>query len=65
MRRGALGWSTLEKRRRRGNLIQLHRIHHDHIQVIFINGDRKLASDGEDKSRQGTQELVIDRARYN
>ena len=45
-RREALGWSTLEERRRRGDLIQLHKIQHRHDRVTFINGDQKLASDG-------------------
>ncbi|RNA07571.1 RNA-directed DNA polymerase from mobile element jockey-like [Brachionus plicatilis] len=35
-RREALGWSTIEKTPRRGDLIQLHKIQHGHDRETFI-----------------------------
>ena len=37
-RREALCWTTLEDRRRRGDLIQLHKIQHGHDRVELIHG---------------------------
>ncbi|RNA17853.1 RNA-directed DNA polymerase from mobile element jockey-like [Brachionus plicatilis] len=54
-RREALGWSTLEERRRRSDLIQLHKIQHGHDRVTFVNGDQKLASDGLDSPAGNTR----------
>ncbi|RNA35679.1 RNA-directed DNA polymerase from mobile element jockey [Brachionus plicatilis] len=54
-RREALGWSTLEERLRRDDLIQLHKLQHGHDRVIFIIGNQKLASDGLDSPAGNTR----------
>ncbi|RNA13056.1 TPR repeat-containing protein [Brachionus plicatilis] len=51
--REALEWTTLEERRRRGDLIKLHKIQHD--QVTFIYGDQELASYGLDSPTDNTR----------
>ncbi|RNA30377.1 hypothetical protein BpHYR1_031955 [Brachionus plicatilis] len=38
----AIGWSALEERFTRGDLIQLHKIQHSHDRVTLLNGDQKL-----------------------
>lgn len=47
-RRETLGWTTLEDRRRRGDLIQLHKIQHGHDRVELIHGNQVSASHGLD-----------------
>ena len=60
-RREALGWTTLEDRRRRGDLIQLHKIHHGHDRVEFVHGNQLLASSHLDSpaghTRRGQQSI--------
>jgi hypothetical protein len=62
-RREALGWTTLEDRRRRGDLIQLHKIHHGHDKVDFIHGNQLLASNKLDSPAGHTRrgQLAIER----
>ena len=62
-RREALGWTTLEDRRKRGDLIQLHKIQHGHDRVHFINGIQMLASNELDSpaGRTRNNHLAIER----
>lgn len=73
-RRQALGWTTLEDRRRRGDLIQLHKIQHGKDRVELIHGNQRIASSGLDspagRTRRGhmavERQLVRScRARHN
>ena len=62
-RREALEWTTLEERRQRGDLIQLHKIQHGHDRVNLIHGNQILASSGLDspagRTRRG--QLAVER----
>ncbi|RMZ93850.1 hypothetical protein BpHYR1_011021 [Brachionus plicatilis] len=58
-RREALGWTTLEERRRRGDLIQLHKIQHGHDRVELIHGYQLLASNLLDSPASGTRRVQM------
>ena len=62
-RREALGWTTLEERRQRGDLIQLHKIQHGHDRVNLIHGNQVLASNNLDSPAGRTRhgQLAIER----
>ena len=62
-----LGWTSLEDRRRRGDLIQLHKLTHKLEIVQFVGGDQRIASHGLDSPAGNTRHghLSITRGRSN